>query len=334
MNLKKLKHAHTSNALFFFLIFTMTFSCLDDVPHTNPIDPNGKNQGFSLFGKVTTLYAPVQSIPNAVITLLPDNNKFFSNSTGNFEITGLAPGDYTVLCKADGYNQDSLLINLKANQTIEFFLDGLPFFKNIAITTHHISRFFPVNDLFFLQINTQVDDLDGIADIHEVLFDIPELAVSDTLQVSLEAGTFAKRLSIDDLPVNTIQSLTGRAIILTVTDDAGVRVKSEKRFLTRVIELTPSLIEPVNLQTAPSDSIRFSWEKVRLPYWFSQSIEIFQIIQGIQTKAAEINNIKSVDVDVVIANTLPPADYVWILTITDEFGNTSSSKEGSFHVNN
>lgn len=321
----------------FYLLVVLNvgiISCFDDVAHENPLDPHNKNQGFIISGKVNTFYAPVRSISNAVITLMPNNNKFFSGSDGDFEISGLAPGNYTVFCTADGYGRDSTQIDLQANMKVSFFLDGLPFFENISLTTIHTSHFFPVDDMFFLQIDTQVNDLDGIADIDNVLFDIPEFNVSDTLEISLEAGLFTKRLSIDDLPINTIQTLIGRAFILSVTDDAGITTKSDKSFLTRVIEATPVLNQPQNLQTVPPDSIHFTWEKVRLPYWFSHTLEIFQINQGFLTKTTEINNIASIEIDTTIENTFPPGDYVWILTIIDEFGNTSSSKEGTFHVSN
>ncbi len=308
--------------------------CLEDVPHDNPLDPQNSNRGFTLSGTVNTLYAPVQTISNAIITLAPMNLKVFSNSDGRFILENLLPGKYTLYCSADGYTRDSVEVNLQANQTIHFYLDGLPYFETISLTTHHLSQFFPVEDLYYLQIQARVNDPDGIADINSVFFDIPEYSVHDTLFVSLEAGTFSRRLSIDDLPVNTIQTLIGRAFILTVQDDAGKSVKSGKRYLTRVIEETPVLSEPVNLQTVPADSIRFTWQKVRLPYWFNLRIEIFQINQGLLSPVSTIADIPGGLQTFTIGNTLPAANYVWILKITDEFGNSSSSREGTFQVTN
>ncbi len=317
-------------AVFLFLIN----GCLRDVPHDNPLDPQNSNRGFTLKGTVNTLYAPVQTIANAVITIDPLNEKVFSKSDGSYAIENLLPGFYTVHCTAEGYTHDSLIVNLRGNETIDFFLDGLPFFRRISLTTHHTSQFFPVEDLYFLQIESDVDDPDGIADINNVFFDIPEYNVHDTLAASLRAGTFSKRLSIDDLPVNTIQTLIGRAFILTVSDDAGKQVQSGKRYLTRVIEETPVLSAPVNLQAVPADSIRFQWQKVRLPYWFSLSIKIFQINQGLLSEVAELADIPGTMESLAIKNSLPVASYVWILKITDEFGNSSSSREGTFQVVN
>jgi len=321
----------------FYLVLLISFSlisCLDDVPHDNPLDSQSKKYGFTINGKVRTLYAPVKLISNAVITLLPVNTKFFSNNEGNFEITGLLPGEYTVHCTSDGFAQDSININLQSNMDIDFFLDGLPFFEKIIISTHQVTRSFPVEAMFFLQLDVQVSDLDGIADINSVFFEIPELNVIDTLEASLTAGLFSKRLSIDDLPVNTIHTLIGRTFLLNVSDDAGITTKSDKRFLTRVIEETPIPTQPISFQTVVSDSIQFIWEKVRPPYWFTHTIEIFLINQQLLTKVFEIKNISGTDNTIMINAGLPSGDYVWILTITDEFGNTSSSsKEATFHVN-
>ncbi len=316
----------------FLLLFAA--GCLEDVPHDNPLDPQNSNRGYTLSGTVNTLYAPVQTISNAIITLEPGNEKVFSRSDGSFLLENLLPGDYTVYCTADGYTRDSLRVTLNANHVVNFFLDGLPYFETISLTTQHLSQFFPVEDLYYLQIEARVNDPDGIADINSVFFDIPEYNVHDTLFVSLEAGTFSRRLSIDDLPVNTIQSLIGRAFILSVLDDAGKTVKSGKRYLTRVIEETPVLNQPVNLQTVPVDSIRFIWQKVRLPYWFNLKIEIFQINQGLLSPVTTIPDIPGATQTLTISNTLPAANYVWILKVTDEFGNSSSSREGTFQVTN
>ncbi|KAA3613160.1 MAG: carboxypeptidase regulatory-like domain-containing protein [Calditrichaeota bacterium] len=320
--------------IFLLILFTNFFlSCLDDVPHDNPLDSHN-NQGFVLQGKVTTFYPPVQTISNAVITLFPDETKFFSNADGEFEISGLSPGKYTVLCSAEGYAQDSITVDIQSNINIDFHLDGLPFFENISLTTHHEIHSFQAEDFFFLNIESMVNDLDGIADINKVFFEIPEVSVIDTLEPSLDAGLFRKWLSIDDLPVSTIQTLIGRAFILNVSDDAGTTTQSEKRFLTRVIEQTPSLTAPISFQTEFSDTLIFEWQKLNLSYWFEYTIEISQIIQGSPVKAQDISNISASENSIAIVNTLSRGDYTWLIKVTDEFGNTSSSSSnGRFHIN-
>jgi len=308
-------------------------SCLSDVSHDNPLDPNSHASGFTLSGNVKTLYAPFQPISNAVVSLMPANTKVFSGTDGAFSIQSVMPGSYTVYCSAQGHSRDSLNILVTDNQNIKFFLDGLPYFENIALTTHHVSRFFPVEDLFYLQIDAGVGDPDGIADIKRVTFEIPDFSVGDTLTTSRNAGSFSRRLSLENLPVSSIHSLIGRAFVLSVTDDPGQSSQSGKRFLTRVIDLTPAVSRPTNSQTINSDSIAFSWEKVRLPYWFDQKIEVFQINLGLLIKVAEFGSIPASAISKSIKNSLPNGDYVWIFSVDDEFGNSSSAKESTFHIN-
>jgi len=307
-------------------------ACLNDVAHDNPLDPQSHNRGFSISGQVNTFYAPFRPIPNAVISLFPGEKKFFSLSDGSFSITDLKPGTYTVFCQADGYGADSLSIDLSNDQKITFHIDGLPFFERIALTTHHILRFFPVEDQFYLQVDARVNDPDGVADIKRVSFEIPDFSAKDTLAPSLNAGEFSNRLSIENLPVNTIHSLIGRDFILSIEDDPGQVVKSGDQYLTRVIDATPVVISPTNLQVVANDSITFKWQKLRLPYWYEHKIEIFQINLGLLTRVKEINSIPATAISKKIKNDLPTSDYVWILSVNDEFGNSSSGKEGTFHI--
>lgn len=313
-------------------LFYLT-SCFDDIAHDNPIDPNNSNQGLQLKGNVQTLYAPVSPIPNAIISIKQLNKNIFSASDGTFEFNNLEPGSYVIFCSAPGYNMDSAAIEIKSHTNINFFLDGLPYFEKITLSTHHITRFFPVDDFFNITIETIVNDPDGISDIQKVFFDIPEFASSDTLPASLVAGEFKITLNVSDLPVNTIHSLIGRAFVLSVMDDANIVVKSEEKFLTRVIDETPALISPQNLAVVAADSIKFSWQTVRLPFWFTHSIAIYQINFGLLSFVDEIKNINATETSYIMENSLPNGDYVWILIVEDEFGNTSSSKEGTFNVN-
>ena len=314
------------------LVLLFLSSCLDDVAHDNPVDPDNKDQGLQLKGKVQTLYAPVSPIPNAVISIRQLNKNIFSASDGSFQFSNLEPGNYMVFCSAPGYNTDSVSIELKSHTNISFFLDGLPYFEKILLNTHHITRSFPVDDFFNITIEAFVNDPDGISDIQKAFFDIPEFSTSDTLPASLTAGEFKITLKVSDLPVNTIHSLIGRAFILSVMDDANITVKSGERFLTRIIDETPVLVSPQNLATVPEDTIEFKWQSLRLPYWFTHSIELYQINFGLLSFVIEIKNIKATETSFLMENNLPNGDYVWILVVEDEFGNTSSSKEGTFTV--
>ncbi len=314
------------------LLFFLT-ACFKDVPHDNPIDPLNKERGYTISGQVNTLYAPNLPINNAVLSIIETGDKVFSDNNGRYSMSELEPGNYKITCTADGYATDSIQVELNGDIVVDFFLDGLPYFERISLATRHISRFFPIDEIFLLELETEVDDPDGISDINRVYVEIKEFAILDTLDATADADRYTLTLSIDDLPVNSIHNLIGKAFYFYIEDDAGIVVKSEARFLTRIIDPTPVLINPVNLQSVSSDTIDFKWEKVRLPYNFNHKIEIFQINFGLLTKVTDIENIPSSENSLKYLHSFPRADYIWILTVMDDFGNSSSSREGSFRIN-
>ncbi|MCA9731864.1 MAG: carboxypeptidase regulatory-like domain-containing protein [Deferribacteres bacterium] len=305
---------------------------MNDVPHENPLDPFNTKNLISIDGTVQTFYPPRRPIANAVVTLQPGNSRIFSNQDGSFLFTGLISDDYTVYATAEGYNRDSIEVTLNDNQSsLVFNLDGLPYFKNIALKTHHISRHFPIDEMYSLQIDASVDDFDGIADINQVAFAIPALNQTGTLEATQNFGIFSKILNIEE-PVPSIHALIGRQFILNVTDDVGITVSSDAQFLTRVIDLTPQLVFPTELDTITATQSTFEWTRVHLNYPFTLKIEIYRINFGALIKAKEYTNIPAEQRSAPIDYEFSSGNYLWILTIIDEFGNTSSSKEGTFHV--
>ncbi|KAA3657539.1 MAG: carboxypeptidase regulatory-like domain-containing protein [Calditrichaeota bacterium] len=320
-------------ALILFFALVGSYACFDDVPHENPLDPHNTENRLTIDGTVQTYYPPRRPIANAIVTIQPGNRRIFSNQEGYFIFTDILSDDYTVYATAEGYHQDSIQITIDGTETsLDFELDGLPYFKNIAMTTHHVSRHFPIDEMYSLQIDATVDDNDGIADINQVSFAIPEFNQTSILDATQDFGVFSKTLSIEEVPVSSIHALIGRQFILNVTDDVGITVSSDAQFLTRVIDLTPQLEFPIELDTVATTQNVFRWERVHLNYPFICKLEIFQINIGNLVKVKEYTNIPADERSIVIDYEFSRGNYLWILTIIDEFGNTSSSKEGTFHV--
>jgi len=320
--------------LFFVIIISIALQgCLSDVPHTNPIDPLNPQKGYTLNGMVTSLYDPVQPLANCLLILHPGDQRTFSDENGRFVFENLSPDTYALTATRARYQSDSLTFSLTGDQTINIRLDGLPQFETIGITTHHTSQFFPVDDLYYVALHTSVNDPDGLSDISRVLVDIPEYSFTDTLQITPTPGVYTLRVNVEDLPVNTVQNLIGRALYFRVYDQPGAVIRSTPRYLTRVIETTPVPTEPTGLSTVPGDTITFRWQPLSLPYDFSLKIQLYQINQGVLFFINEINVGAPLGNSSKQENTLPAGDYVWRLMIVDEFGNTSLSKESTFKVN-
>ncbi|MFQ5583198.1 MAG: hypothetical protein ACE5GL_02030, partial [Calditrichia bacterium] len=111
----------------------------------------------------------------------------------------------------------------------------------------------------------------------------------------------------------------------------GARVTSEKQFLTRIIDETPVVTSPVGLATIGSFPITFRWNRVtNLLFPFTYSIEIYSINLGLIVD--KIENIPPDSGSLNYNGPLDNGDYFWVVDIVDELGNISSSKEGSFRV--
>ncbi len=276
---------------FAFGLLLFLVGCMDDVAHDNPLDPANDSNTLQISGQVFTFYHPRSEITGATIHIDPGDGITISDQSGFYEIHHLAPGTYTIWCLADGYNQDSLEIVLNGNLKQDFFLDGSPEFTEISIRAHHHSRWFPREEIYFLELETRVTDPDGIGDIRSVTCSIPSLDFQDTLQPGLEAGFFSKELFGQDLPVTSIHQLIGQEIVLEVMDDYGTSAKSESHYLTRILEQTPVLLNPSGLESVQGDTITFTWEDLSLPFPASLRIDIFQISLGIARKVDVIKDL-------------------------------------------
>jgi hypothetical protein len=307
-------------------------ACLEDVSRDNPLDPGSGNNTLQLSGQVLTFYHPREAISQASILVQPENLVVLSDHDGMFRFNNLEPGEYSLICQAEGYRTDSVKISIQTSTDHTFLLDGLPHFEQILIKAHHRSRWFPREELYFIEFETIVSDPDGIGDVKSVVCEIPSMSFSDTLQAAIEAGKFSSTLFNSDLPVASVHQLIGRQIHFIVEDDFGSSTVSDSKFLTRIIEQTPVLISPIELQSVESVPVDFLWERVSVPYPATLKIEIFQINLGIAFKVDEVENIPINNQNFTYSESLNPGDYYWTINIVDEFGNSSSSREGTFQI--
>lgn len=316
-----------------FVIFSMmTISitaCVDDAPHSNPLDPVHGGQ-LVIEGRVLTFYQPRQALPNALITLIPGNRIVYSDQSGNFRFGQLQSGKYQLICNLDGYHIDTLSIDLANNQTPQFLLDGLPQFESISLTTHKRSRWFPLGDTYLLEAAARVSDPDGLSDIRRVLLHFPDISFSDTLQPTSDRANFDNIWQESELSVQKLHQLIGREAHFEVQDFFHQSTNSNAHYLTRIIEYTPQLVAPIDFLSITGDTLLFEWQPFILPYRFDLYIELFQISFGVPIKINEIGPVAATESNYQYIAVLESGDYFWTLKIVDEFGNSSASKEGSF----
>ncbi len=316
-----------------FIIAFLALSCLPDAERDNPLDNNNPGTYLRLDGIIYTYYPPYHVIKNAIIYMQPGSHVVMSDHNGAYCFEKVLAGNYTLTCQADSFEVDTVQVEISANTSHNFNLNGLPEISNISLTTHHLLRWYPPEDIYYLELSATVDDKDGTGDINFVHYQIPSENFCDTLQQGATAGEFNKQLLEGDMPAQSIQSLTGKEFIFYVCDKPGATVSSANHFLTRIIEKTPVLVSPVYMQHVQSPPINLKWEEVSLPYNFTYKIELFiknEINQFI--KFDEIEKISADSTSFSYEPSLDAGDYYWILSIIDEFNNSSCSKEGGFVV--
>ncbi len=313
-------------------ILIVLAGCVSDAPHDNPLDARNGSADLSLNGQVLTYYPPYRPVAEAEVILLPENRLAFCDEQGNFAFKNLSPGSLQLVARAQGFAPDTLSLQLTDSQTKNIHLDGLPELRSVSIRSHHLARWFPVEDAYYLEIQVKATDPDGIGDVQTVYYSIADLNFADTLIARAQPGWFEKMIAQKDLPVTNLSQIIGKTFDFTVTDQPGHHINSGGYFLPRIIEQTPQLTSPVGLENVSSDTIRFEWQKVYLNYDFSFKIELFQINLGVFTLITTIEDIPSTESSYTFTAGLPAGQYFWRVYIVDEFGDTSGSKEAAFQV--
>ncbi len=333
MNFRKVKVT-----IFLLGIVAILSRCGQNAPHDNPLDPNNPDARFTVSGQVYNYYPPFTGLGNVQLVLRPLNRSTFSDPSGRFWFTDLKRGEFQIIAQSAGYQPDTLSFVLKQDTALIFHLDALPQVDSVAITSHRVGRFFPPEDLLFVEFTAVGKDPDGANDITDFRFSIPELAIEDTLTPLQILNTTQVRGSVrkmaNELNASSIESIVGKAVFFTIVDKPGSQTISEPHYLFRVIPQIPSVVSPSGLITIPSDStqIGFQWEPISFAFPFTFTVELFRVDLGIGTLVNRVTHIPSGITEIYLPNPGTPGDYFWVVYVVDEFGNSSRSREGAFRI--
>ena len=317
--------------LFIIILGLILSNCFSDAPRDNPLDPQNSPQTHSLSGSVHTYYPhpPRSIIVNSKIILQPGDRITYSNSDGDFFYNNLPAGAYTTFCETNNFLADSIQVSLPEQATIEFFLDGLPYFKEIKLNSHIISHWPPVEDLYYIELNVTASDTDGVEDLDLLWFEVAAIGLSDTLERTGSPGLFNLKRQQDIL---SLHQFIGQEFQLFLQDKFGAVVRSDNHYIARIIDQTAILIFPVLADTLASP-IELSWQTVYLPFEFTLAIEITLINTfGIPVLMDRITGIPANTSSYLYSQNLDAGLYYWTLEIIDEFGNSSRSNEGTFVI--
>ncbi len=323
--------------LLMLLLAFATSACLEDADRGNPLDPLSPN--FMDEGQVAgrVLDRSLTGIGGSRVTLSPGGFNVTSDGSGNFSFSGIPTGAYTVTSDATGYetSSDTITVTLGRVAQVNFELNGLPILEDWTINTAHVSRWWPLEDLFQIEIAARASDVDGVFDVERVWLEIPEYTFADTLLATQTVGSFARTIPDLELPTSTLHSLLGRPMHLSVRDGLSVIVSSPAVQLVRVIDETPEAVDEA-FQTNPQDCLQgiaplIQWRPLFLPYSFTHRVDIIRVDSGLESLVDRIEGIPS-DQTSLSVSPLPEGEYYWTVAVVDEFKNRSRSKQVGFCV--
>ena len=313
-----------------------------DAPHDNPLDPNSLQYFGTAPVKGRILLLNQNSpIAAASVTSLEDGVSVLSNSEGNFGFNSLTIGIQTLVCTKENYVPDTIQIVLQGKITsdITFELNGAPYILSQDIVTRKIDQYYPSTQ-YFVDITASVGDPNGITDVDSVWFSVDTLLF--LMDYSVTAKQFQSTIYKYDLPTNTIQWLVNKPLRIRSKDYSNAVNLSSPFYVSRIIENTAVPVYPtINTATQQKDTTGslplFRWSPPDVTFNFSYSLVLSRVVSDIRSVVWTYTNLNSSNVQLQYpsddtGSPLAPGEYVWTISVVDDFGNYSRSKEAPFTV--
>ncbi len=312
------------------------WSCLGDVPHENSLDPDSElfvSTG-TLRGQITTFYQPYRPVRGVMLELWPSDLTAISDTAGFFSIRNAPVGIYLLYARHKNFANDSagVIIQQETPARANFLLDALPQIRRVKGRTFHLSNSPPEDDIDYALFEVTADDPDGPADIARVLMQIPSLNQNDSLRETSQAGVYDLKLFGSELANGRLHSILGREIFFTAEDRLGKRPEPQKLILFRLIDQAPEIVAPKDRAAADSTRPVLSWNPFNAAFTFTYGTRVEKVVAGIPTLAWEKSNLENAKTSVRVDKVLAKGEYRWSLSVTDDFGNTSTSRPAAFIV--
>ncbi len=318
------------------LVAVLCMGCFDDPVRDHPLDPLGENfiDRGNMIIRVTGFYPPLEGLNGIEIQIIQPLLIGRTNAQGEYRSPELDVGSYQVTISGEGYASIDTLVSVSAGETsrLDIPLPGLPVFSAFALHSLHLSRWFPPpEELFSLEIVAELDDFDGLADIDSLWLVSNQPAFKEEIFVEVTPGRYVHSIPSDRLPAGLV-ALQGREFQLLAKDRSGEINWSDPQSMIRVIEETPLALDPDNLTVLTESQPTFNWAPMTLQYPFTFRLDIVQINQNVESIVQTIESIPATDTTITAVSPLLAGNYFWTISVVDEFGNRSRSREAGFRI--
>ena len=320
----------------------MFMSSCFDAPRDNPLDPSSPQftNTASVHGRVVLLDQN-SSIASATISSMQDGVSVSSDAEGNYSFNNLAVGIQTLVCTKENFVPDTQQIILQSRTTKEvlFELNGAPFVLTQNILTRKIDQYYPSTQ-YFVDVTASISDPNGIVDVDSVWFTV------DTLLFPMDYSVSTKQFQITiykyDLPTNTIQWLVNKPLRIRSKDRSNAVNFSTPFYISRIIEnsATPAYptVNTITLQMDTTGSTpSLQWLPPDVTFNYTYTLILSRVVSDIRTVVWTYPNLNSSSLQLQFPADnsgliLLPGEYVWTISVVDDFGNYSRSKEAPFVV--
>ena len=320
--------------ILFVIPLMVVAGCWSDAEHLNPLDPLSPD--FDNTGAIDGVVQDRSFNPLAgvLLALSPAGRSTTSASDGRFRFEAVEPGDYSIsLTRADLQPLTaSVSVQLGKTASNSHTMNILPMVESSLIATTHVSRWWPQDDLYRLDVQATPHDDDGLIDIATASLVIPHISFTAELNPTPDPGVFGLSLTEADLNGTSLHSLLGKELRIDVMDQPGAAGTSGPLFLSRIIDYEPDTSSPSGSEEVPGGSPVLSWPTPAIPFTHSFQVDIYRVDDDIATNVYSVGAIPSSQLSHTSATTLATGQYYWTLSIVDEYGNRSRSKEAGFIV--
>ncbi len=311
--------------------------CLD-APRDNSLDPSSPyfQNSASISGQVI-VRDQNSGIVSAIVLCVEQGISVTTDSNGYYAFQRLSSGVLTLVVSKTGFVSDTQRVQLNAGASIKvsFALNGAPIILTESIITHKYDQYYP-SPVYTVDVMASVTDPNSIADVDSVWFAV------DTLLYPMPFSTTTRQYQTTlfkyDFPTNTIDWLVGKSLTIRCRDRHGAVGTGAPFSVTRVIENTavPTYPTSLNNDTTGSTPV-LKWLPPGVTFNYSYMLQCSRIDAGTETLVWTFSNLNSTILQQQFPGdgsglTLASGNYVWSVTVVDNFGNSSRSKEAAFVV--
>jgi len=310
----------------------MIKSCVPDAPHDNPLDPDSPaftNSG-EVAGRVTSFYEPYIGIPGALVQVGPYGIAAWTKAGGAFSVAGIPSGNVSIIVSGAGYLSDTVEASVSAGRTVnvDVHLDALPVVSSCKVVTRKIDQWWP-GPVYSALVSGLVTDPDGPGDLAAVTLQVDTARFAMTYVI--ESQAYQVTVNASALPQGNLEWLVGKTFSVVARDKPGGTTMGKGFQITRIIQDAPVPIFPTALDTATA-SPEFIWVRPSLPFSYTYKLELFRLDLGLPSLIWSISNLSAAVTQYRYPDRLSAGLFFWTISVVDEFGNLSRSKEASFLV--